>query len=312
MNKWMNERMRRWRTTSRRGCLSSHPLPHVHWLLLFIMGWLWYYITEWTNEWMNKWMNERMRRWRTTSRRGCLSSHPLPHVHWLLLFIIGWLWYYSTEWTNEWMNEWTNEKVEDDFTKGALVISPITPRSLSLLFIIGWLWYYSTEWMNEWTNEWTNEKVKDDFTKGALVISPITPRSLALIINIGWLWYYSTEWMNEWMNEWEGEGRLHEGGASHLTHYSTFVGSYYLLLAGCDITAQNERMNEWINEWMNEWEGGGRLHEGGACHLTHYPTFVGSYYLLLAGCDITAQNERMNEWMNERLRRWRTTSRRGR
>ena len=101
------------------------------------------------------------------------------------------------------------------------------------------------------------------------------------------------------MNEWEGGGRLHEGGASHLTHYSTFVGSYYLLLAGCDITAQNEWMNEWMTEWMNEWEGGGRLHEGGASHLTHYSTFVGSYYLLLPGCDITAQNEWMNEWTNE-------------
>ena len=99
------------------------------------------------------------------------------------------------------MNEWTNEKVEDDFTKGALVISPITPRSLTRYYLLlaGCDITAQNEWMNEWMNEWTNEKVEDDFTKGALVISPITPRSLA---------------------------------------------RYYLLLAGCDITAQNEWMNE--------------------------------------------------------------------
>ena len=108
--------------------------------------------------------------------------------------------------------------------------------------------------------------------------------------------------MNEWMNEWEGGGRLHEGGASHLTHYSTFVVSYYLLLAGCDITAQNERMTEWMNEWMNEWEGGGRLHEGGASHLTHYSTFVGVIiYYWLAVILQHRMNEWMNEWTNEKV-----------
>ena len=34
------------------------------------------------------------------------------------------------------MNEWMNEKVEDDFTKGALVISPITPRSLARYYLL--------------------------------------------------------------------------------------------------------------------------------------------------------------------------------